>query len=200
MFENTILDRTKRAFAEQFEKETSGYLFRENQQGAAIPVSDVERDAFVKRYGIAATILSFLFVAGFLGIVFAIGTYTDQMESPPSDETIIAGVIGITVVLAMVYIIAVLRIWRTPVRVLARRSAVRMERSSDAAAAAMISKIGWTQLGFGAIAIAFAVLKFSRNYDLTQGMGLILTSLAGLAALVLAYQAYRKWKLGNRTG
>lgn len=198
MFENTILDRTKRAFSEQFEAQDDGYLFRERQKGAAIPVTDAERDGFVKKYGIASYLLAFVFVAGFLGIVFAVGTYTDQMASPPSDEIIVTGVIGLTLLWALLYTFAVLRAWNTPVRALSRHTAVSVERSPEDADAAMISKIGWDKLGLGAVAIAFAFFKFGRKYDLTKGFGLLLASLTAIAAAILVYQAYRKWILDRR--
>jgi hypothetical protein len=196
LFENTPLDRTRHAFSQQFEAEGQGYLYRLGQRGAAYLVSDEERNTFVNRYTFQIYGLAFLLVGGILGIVFAVGTYTDQMASPPSDETIVTDIIACFAALIVLYFMVAQWIWKAPARALSRRSAVRMDRSTEAAVEAKYSKISWGQLGLGVFAIGFLIFKFGQKYDLTQGPGLIFTGLIALGSIILIWQIAQKLRRG----
>ena len=198
LFENTVIDRTQHAFANQFEAVDTGYHFRAGQRGSAIPVTDIERDQFVKSYGIKIYAASFAFVAALLGTIFAIGTYTDQMANRPSDQITIAIVAGVSCVWLLLYCVVAQHLWTAPGRALSRRAVVRVERDDQAVAEAKSSKITWGQLAMGAVAVCFLLTKFGSKYDLTQGPGLVFLSLIGLGTLVLVWQAFRKWSLERR--
>jgi hypothetical protein len=197
LFENTFIDRSRNAFANQFEAADAGYLFRTGQKGSAIPVTDEERDQFVKTYGIKFYAASFVFVAALLGTVFAIGTYTDQMENRPPDSVILSIVGGVCFVWLLIFCVVAQKLWKAPLRALSRRSVVRMERDDQMAAEAKLSKITWGQLAMGAVAVCFLVFKFGQKYDLTQGPGLIFSGLIALGSAVLIWQAFRKWTMGR---
>ncbi len=196
LFENTPLDRTRHAFSMQFEEEGDGFLYRQGQSGPAYPLSTEERDGFVRRYTIQIYASAFLLVAGLLATVFAVGTYTEQMDAPPPDETIVTGLIITAVIWVIGYFILAQRIWTAPGRALSRRAAVRMDRGSEATAQAKYSKISWSQLALGGAAVGFLTFKFSQKYDLTQGPGLIFTGLIAVGAIVLVYQIVQKLRAG----
>ena len=50
MFNNLHFDRVRQLFADQFEPEGTGFLYRKSIKGAPIRVTAVERDRFVAAF------------------------------------------------------------------------------------------------------------------------------------------------------
>jgi protein-S-isoprenylcysteine O-methyltransferase Ste14 len=192
IFENTPLDYTPRAFAMQFEEDGDGVLYRQSQRGPAYPISSEEEAGFVRRYTVRIYAGAFVLVAAVLGMIAAVGTYTDQMASPPPDEAIVTGIVVSCIVALVAYFALSQWLWTAPARVLSRRTAVRVERTAQAAAKEKYSKISWTQLTLGGVAILLLVVKFGQKMDLTQGYGLIFSALIALGTLALIYQVVQK--------
>ena len=182
------------AFATQFESDgKQGYLYRRNGRGAGIPVSAVERDAFVRTYRrqfwwlfggfLVATIIAIVTVT-LVGIHFHLGDVLPGFAGP----------IAFTVILSMGVILAVRHANNAPHRALAGRASVGPERSGEEAREIALARQSWAQI-FGILAgflVAFA--HEASRQDVLHGWARLWLVFLALGVGASLYAAVRKWQ------
>jgi hypothetical protein len=195
MFGNSHFDRVREMFANQFEADGDGFVFRKNSKGAAIHVTVAERDGFVvafnrrlrwMNWGLIAAILVLI-----LGLVaWDLTTNQEVFEAPMY--------VGLGLIL-FVFMLGWFRAWNAPAQALATRSPVAPERSHDEFRRIAMRRMTWSQLGAAATAFAVGLWSLSRRIDLSAGWNRLWLVGAGLLFLLVAYRAYRKWRF-DQTG
>ena len=160
--------RVRKHFADQFETDGDGYLYRRFSKGAAIRVSAQERDGFVAAFD--RTLRRAIWIS-------------------------LGGGIGLGVVLAVVAGVAGLawRFWRVytaPSHDLRHRLPVARERSGADMQRLALARLGYRQLGLG-VAGAVVVLAIKiPQWRTTSGQLWIAFAVATLAVFVV--QGLRK--------
>ena len=184
-------DRLYALFADQFEREGAGFLYRKSQKGPPIPVTPAEREAFAAAFRRQLRILMIVMAIGPLALIgglVASGLNPDG-EAEPLWIGGIAGGICITI------FVAVFWIWSAPARALARRAAVGAERSGAEMRRIKLASLSYGNLASVAGAGVLYVGSRALSGDVLHGWGrlwLVLgAALVGLAAL----QAFRKWRM-----
>jgi hypothetical protein len=193
MFENPRVARMRQSFADQFQPEGSGFVFRKSFKGAPIIVTAAERDRFVADFNRNLRWAIWGSMAAMVALVLALVAFTVMTDKTPSDLWLYVPV----VLLAGGLTAAVMAIWNAPARALARRSPVGAPLSREEARRAALTRITWGQVLGGVFALPLLALQLSRYYDLLHGWGrLWLVVIAALAA-VLLFAVYRKWRYGR---
>lgn len=189
MFANRHFDLVRELFAEQFEAEAGGFIYRKSSKGAAIRVSAGERDAFVAtfitklRYAVLGTVVGILLFIGFLVLVVPEG------DSSVYQTAIYAGVTGIMAL----FLAAYYRAWNEPMRHLERRPIAGEALTREEARRMALAKISYGHLAIVALG-GFAVLwNASAKHDVLHGWGVLWPVFAGFLVILAGVQAFRKW-------
>jgi len=178
-------------FEAQFEVAgETGYLYRHNQKGEAIPVTAEDRDRFISQYvrRIRLILGSMMVVLlGFFGVVVWRAVATD---SELSDVLIYVGIGAITVVaIGLMYWVR-----GAPARELQGRTPIAGERSTEEMQAILFKKISYPQLA--GVALMGAILPFTlRSHpDVFHGWARLWLLFGAVIVVVAAVQAFRKWR------
>jgi tetratricopeptide (TPR) repeat protein len=183
-------DAARQAFADQFEQDQSGFVYRRSQKGEAIRVSAEERQKFIDGFDRALSYGMFLMIAGVILIIggMAVLSTLDGWDLPQ-------GVIVTVMVATTIPYFAYYRwAWGAPSRALGGRTPIASERSRDE-----VRQLQFQRVTYGGLAAAAAgglaiPLIGSSQQDVFSGWGRLW--LAGGAALALfaGVQAFRKWR------
>lgn len=129
-------------FAEQFERDGTGFLYRKSRRGAPVRVTAAERDAFIETFNRRYRFLSWGFGVALAVTLFAIIAISVANEAEVEESWIYAGC-GI---LVGGYMLVWYRLWNAPAVALERRSHVGAPKSRSEVRSEMLAKIGWGQL------------------------------------------------------
>jgi tetratricopeptide (TPR) repeat protein len=183
-------DRARQAFADQFEQDGSGFVYRRSQKGEAIKVSATERDRFIDEFNRNLGRASWIIYVGLtlvLGGIIAVSMLTG---SGLSKVGIFAG-IGVV----MIPYIAYYRwAWAAPAREIAGRVPIAGERSPEEARHLQFQRISYGQLAgaaFGGLVIPFIG---SSSDDVFSGWNRLWLVVGGAIILGAVVQAFRKWR------
>jgi Flp pilus assembly protein TadD len=189
-------DSVRQSFADQFEQDGSGFVYRRSQKGEAFRVSADERSRFIEQFDRDLRRARWMI---YLGITFALGAVVLFSVLRGSQFPEAAAVAAFIVGMAP-YFVYFRRAWAAPARELAGRTPIARELSSDEVRELKFRKITYGNLAaaaFGGLAVAFFG---SRSSDLHSPW--IWLWVAPGAALVLfaAVQAFRKWRFDQEEG
>lgn len=180
-------------FANRFEPDGDGFIFRANLKAPGFRVSKAERDAFVAEFKRrsrmgqwgAAILIVPLIVAAIFALPSLFHVSADYAAVP---------VLGVTLPSFMIWS---RWLWSAPARALQERTPDVEARSKEEALRLGFKRITWTQLGGAAALIPLMLLRVGYRHNLLVGWSRIWLVLAGALLLLLAVQAYRKWKSDN---
>jgi len=183
-------DRVRQLFADQFEEDGDGYLFRKNLKGPAVQVSADERDAFVATFNRSFTRLTWGLIAtltAFTGMLLAwvLRTNVEHVAAPIY--------IGIGLMLT-VFMLVSMKVWGAPERALAGRPAAAPELTKDEVKRLAMQRLTWGRLGSATATFTVALVIVSLRFNLMAGWNRLWLALAGVALAALAYRAFRKWR------
>ncbi|MDB5706847.1 MAG: hypothetical protein JWN66_3963 [Sphingomonas bacterium] len=182
------------AFAAQFESDgKGGYLYRDSERGAAIPVSAIERDAFVATYdrqsrrsliGLTVVTIAAIVAGVLVGMALHLGTLLQGVAFAVSMVAIV------TAIMVMTH-----RTYGAPRRALAGRASVGVERSRREARDIARARQSWGQiLGvFAGFVGSFAAPAL--RYDALHGWGRLWLLLLAFGVMACGYAAIRKWQI-----
>jgi hypothetical protein len=190
MFGNQNLDRVYELFADQFEQEGDGFVYRKSLKGAAKRISTAERDDFILSFRRSYRRMFWAWMAAiFCGIFAYIGwtVYDDREMSE------LALYLGIAAFFAM-FLFSHYYVWGAPARALERRAAIGRERTRQEVRRLMLEKMTWGQLGVAAGLTSILMLKVSAKGNLTVGWNRLWLVFAGLMVVMIGIQAFRKWR------
>lgn len=190
MFGNQNLDRVYELFADQFEQEGDGFVYRKSLKGAAKRISTAERDDFIANFRRNYRRMFWSWVLVMLCGIFAYVGWTVYDDRETSELTLY---LGIAVFVGM-FLFSHYYVWGAPARALERRAAIGRERTRAEVRRLMLEKMSWGQLGGAAGLTAILLLNRSEKDSLLVGWNRLWLAFAGLMILVIGIQAFRKWR------
>lgn len=183
-------DSVRQSFADQFEQDGSGFVYRRSQKGEAFRVSAEERTKFIEDFDRDLRRAQWMI---YIGIGLAVAGVVLFTIVSHSNFPQVAGVVAM--IFGMVpYLIYFRRAWAAPARALAGRTPIARELSRDEVHELKFRKITYGNLAaaaFGGVVIAFAGSKSLDFHSVSTwlwavpGVGLVLFA---------AVQAFRKWQ------
>lgn len=194
MLGNQQFDRVRETFADQFQPDGAGFLYRKSSKGAAIRVSAAERDAFVAGFKRKLRYSTWGILAATLLLIGILVALLPDVHSTAGQLSIYAGVFAIVGVFMLAYCSA----RNEPMRQLERRPITQAAVNREEARRVGLSKISYGQLCFAVVAALALVFRQSGEHDVTRGWGLLWPIFAGLLILGAAFQAIRKWRSERR--
>lgn len=194
VFSNPYTSNRRRAFADQFEADGTGFLYRKYMKGPAIRVTEAERDEFISafqrrlRYAVWATVPAMLLLIGALVLL------VPDADSPESDTVIWAGLIAIVIP----FLAASFWAWNAPARELARRTPAGEARTREE-----VEQIAFSQMTYGRLASAFGlalVLLWNalNRHDVLHGWDILWLGCSAALMIGVAIQVFRKWTYEHR--
>lgn len=121
----------QKMFADQFEADSTGYIYRKSQRGAGIHVSLAERDTFVADFVRDQRRRNLLVAVGTVVLILAILVITTTIYSGPIEPLIFGGITAILVFAVLAW----KRSWDAPAQTLAGRPTVAGARTKGEVAA-----------------------------------------------------------------
>ncbi|QUD86183.1 hypothetical protein [Phenylobacterium montanum] len=182
--------RTKDLFANRFEPDGDGYLFRANLKAPGVRVTSGERDRFVHEFGRRVTILTWVSAGVTVALVLAAAFYSTG-ENRSVAEWIIAPIVALCIggFMGPFY-----WLWYAPVRALGGRLPATPGRSATEARRVALERLTWKQLGLSALVVPALLFRLTRGHDLLTGWNRLWMAFCGLLLLFIAVQAARKWR------
>jgi len=184
-------DLATQMFADQFEPDGDGYLYRKRLKGAPIRVSAEERAEFMAAYertqGWSKVCIIVAVVVGVMG--------TAVVAVISGQEFTAAPIVAVLVLLVIIFVGIDFWLWQQPARALEGRLPVGQERSKDELARRHLEKLNWgTIAGSGALFV-FLFWRMTGFRDLLQGWNLLWLIGCGAGLLLVTVQGFRKWRL-----
>lgn len=194
MLGNPYLDRVRESFAEQFEPDGSGFLYRESMRGAAIPVTRAERDGFVAAFNRRLRYAAWAMVpTTFVPLILMI------VLLPGPDDDIVSVVIGGSLGVGILLFLVVHRwAYKAPIRELGARPTATAPRSREDMRRRMFAKMSYGQLSFAAVGGPLLVWKVSLQYDVWRGWGLLWPAFAAMIVVTAIIMALCKWRFERK--
>jgi len=194
MFKLGLIDRTRRMFAEQFEADGDGFLYRKYRKGAPIRVTSRERDDFVSAFERDYPRAYLAMIAGAVVTLLGLVTIAVVIERDLSKPVIYAAVGSVSAL----FLIAHLRVWSAPARALERRPAVGQERSR--AEMRDIMTAGTSYRYYVMMLTLFLLLLFSFSFrtEAFSGEDMFLIAFYVFASATIASLILRKWRFDRR--
>lgn len=189
MFNNPHFDQVRQNFADQFEQDGAGFLYRKSMKGAPIRVTDTERDSFVAsfnrrlRYAAWSVLPATVLVIGLLAFL------VPDVESATGK---LAMGFAIGLILGP-FLLFYYWAWNAPARELERRPVAGVARTREEMRRIKFAKLTYGQLAFVPVIAAVLLLKVSADNDVFHGWGILWLVLAGALVALAAIQAIRKW-------
>jgi len=191
--------RAQRLFAEQFEPNGEGYLYRRSRKAAGIRVTSEERDRFVREFVDKLRGSQWVLYAatGILMIglvVLAKSRSAISLSSVPS----LIGIVAAALVLSIPYAARCWWIFGAPARELRGRAPVVAKRSPEEIRDYRLEKLTWGHLGLATLVSAFLALPRVRREQLFPGWNHFAFWTAMVLFVLVAIQAFRKWRFDRR--
>lgn len=196
MFGNSHFARVRELFSDQFEPDGAGFLYRKSMKGAAIRVTEGERDAFISAFNRRLRYAAWSIVPATLLLIGLLVVLVPDVDSPTAQ---VAMYVGLALILAP-FLLAYYWAWNAPSRELERRPLASEARSRDEVRQLMFAKMTYGQLGLAAAGGVLLVWKVSAKHDVFHGWGVLWLVFASLLIAVAAIQACRKWLFERERG
>ena len=189
MFKSSHWDNARRVFADQFERDGNGFLYRKGMKGPPIRVSEAERDAFIRYFDRRLRLIGWSTLpASLLLVLFVV--WIASVKSSYADPAIYIGLACLlTLTLAGFY-----QAWSRPAHELERRAPEGNARSPDEMRRLNFTKMTYGRLALAAVAAPALVLNVSAKYDVMHGWGILWLFFAGGIMALAGIQAFRKWR------
>jgi Flp pilus assembly protein TadD len=181
----------RQSFADQFEPDGTGFIYRRSQKGEAIRVSADERSRFIDEFDSNVRRAKWIIYVGLTVVLGGIILFSLLRGSDLSRLAMVAG-FGI----AMVPYFAFYRwAWLAPTRELEGRTPVAGERSPEEVRRLKFRRITYVQLATAAMAaLAFPFMVSSKHENIFSGWNRLWLLFGGALLLFVAVQAFRKWQ------
>ena len=193
IFKNEFSERQRELFADQFEAEGDGFVYRKSQKGPAIRVSTAERERFIADYDRRQRHSTWVIIVGLSLLVLAFAIWSVVAEAELSDPVMYLAISSV----AAMSIGYMLWSWGAPARELQRRTPVAGERSRDEMKRRMLAKLSYRQLASTALLAVVACWSLAAKSGFA-GWGRLWLGLAGLTVVFTAISAFRKWRFDQR--
>jgi hypothetical protein len=184
-------NRLRQLFANRFEPDGDGYLFRTTIGAPGFKVSAEERDrwvaAFSRRFQVA------IWATAGLSVLILLAAFLIA----PSDVRLSGFWAYGVVALCLAPLLFLNRwLWNAPVRALRGRAPDAEGRSEAEAGRLAFQRMTWAQLGLAAAAPLLLLLRVGSRNNLLVGWNRLWLVAAVVFLAFVAFQAFRKWRAG----
>jgi hypothetical protein len=184
-------ERLRASFARQFEPDGQGFLYRKDETGPALRINAQEQADFIAGYARALRRAGWCMVATVVLGGFATGFY----EGVPK-----VWMGGGMAVLMLAFVAFTLWARRAPDRALRERIPAAPGLSKVERKRLAFARINYGALTIGLLAVPFALWNASRAWDILHGWGRLWIVAGGVLFVLIAVQAFRKWRFEAREG
>jgi hypothetical protein len=191
MFTNSHYDRLKESFADQFEPDRGGFVYRKRMKGAPIQMTQGERDRFIADFGRRLRYGSWSIIPATMVLIGVLALLVPDIDSPLAQFAMYGGIAAILVPFLVFFYWA----WNAPERELGHRLPAGPPRSKDDVSRVAFARISYGQLGLAVLAALLLIWRASAMSDVFHGWGVLWLVFAGALILAAAIQALRKWRL-----
>jgi hypothetical protein len=183
-------DWARAMFADQFEADTQGFVYRKHMRGAPIQVSAAERDRYIAFFDTFLKYGSWGLTGGILALAIFLVFHATVTGIAPSDMATYGGLGIISGAFMSGYYWA----WNLPARELRGRGTVGGARSRAEIRRLFLAKLTYGQIAAVAGAGVILLLKAHADGDFFSGWNALWTGLAIATFVLSAIQAFRKWR------
>ena len=185
-------NRAERDFAAQFTADGSGFIYRKNQTGAPIRVSQSERDAFVATFDRRMRYVAWCILPSALAVTALTLTLTLEFRRSP--------IVAYSPFVAYLAIMFAIRNWtqNAPARELERRTPVGSALTKVEARKLTYSKVSFSGLAATAVMAVLITLKVSFRTDVFHGWGRLQLVAAALIIATAGFGVFQKWRVDQR--
>jgi len=195
MFGNHF-DHIRQMFADQFEPEGQGYIYRKHMKGRPIQVSIAERDKYISAFNRFLKYSHWGIAGGtvFLSVLLVIYAVVAGVDLPE-----MAVYVGLGAILAT-FMAAYFWTWNLPTRELRERASTGETRSREEIKRLFLKRLTYGQIAAAAGAGVFLILKARAGGNMLSGWNILWTFLAIALLILSAVQAFRKWRFESLQG
>ena len=188
---NLGLASLKKAFADQFEANDKGYLYRHRQRAAAVQVSAGEREAMLTALDRTLRLWAWAMpIASAVAIVLVMALEAQTAWTAPAYWPYVG-----TAALIAVFYLAIRRAWDAPLRQLRHRAPVAPSRSAEDFRRSILARTSYFTLIWPPAVFLLAYGNLMRGQNPMAGWNLAWTALVvGLVGLA-AVQVVRKRRM-----
>jgi len=183
----------RKIFADQFEPDGDGFLYRKSGRGAPIRVTAAERDQFIDDFNRRFRYMVWGSAGATMAAIVLLLAFEAELTPIFNGyEIVIAPVLGVLVIL-----IANQKVYGAPARELEHRHPVGFERSRDEVRRRALAKVNWAFLAVTAMGgvVYFASHVPKSGFDSGWGAMWIAGAVFYFVAMIGA--AYWKWRYGR---
>jgi hypothetical protein len=187
-------DRMRQMFAEQFQLNSQGYLYRKSSRGAPIQVTAAERDRYIVTYNRNTRIVAWGLGAAVIALLLSASFYSIAAGDQFSPVGIYLSVAAITALLVAAHFWS----WNQPERELRSRGSTGQALSRAQVRRLFLEKVTYGQIGLAACAGIALLLEAPAGSDGLPGGHILPTVLSVILFIGCAITALRKWRLNSR--
>jgi hypothetical protein len=169
MFNNRHFDRVRQAFADQFEPDGAGFLYRKSMKAAPIRVTETERDNFLTTFNRRLRYANWAIVFGTVFLIGLLALLVRDVDSTAGQLGLWAGLGLILGFFLLIYSWA----WGGPARDLERRPVVGLARTREELQQIKFAKITYKQLALAPVIAVLLLFKVSAKNDVLHGWGML---------------------------
>ena len=190
MFWNDDFAPVRQVFADQFEPDGTGFLYRKSLRRAPIRVTEAERDGFIRTFNRRLRYAGWSILPGTMLLILLLALFVPDIDSVSGQIDMWMG-FGLSLAS---FLLAYRWAWNVPSRELERRTPVGPRRTRQEMRRVMFARLTYAQLG-SVVGMAFLlVLQVSSKGDVLHGWGILWLVLAAALVIGAGIQALRKWR------
>lgn len=190
MFGNDHFERMRQLFADQFEPDGAGFLYRRNLKRAPIRVTEAERDGFIRTFNRRLRYTAWAILPATILLILLLALLVPDMDSVSGEIDMWMGIGLILAPFLLIHYWA----WNSPSRELERRAPVGRERTREEVLRIMLAQTTYRQLALVVVIASLMVLQASIKNDLLHGWGMLRLVVAAALIIGAGAQAFRKWR------
>lgn len=181
-------NQAQQDFADQFTADGSDFIYRKNQTGAAIRVSQAERDAFVATFDRRMRYFGWSILPSALAVTMVCFSAIFFWRS------LITAYAGFAAYLVTAWAIHKW-LWNAPARELQHRAPVKPPLTREEANELTYSKMTFGGIMGGGLIAVLIVVKLSLKMDVLHGWGRLQLLVGAVIVAVTAFAAFQKWRV-----
>lgn len=189
-------DSARQAFADQFEQDTGGLVYRRSRKGEAIRVSAEERQEFIDGFDRDLWRAMFVMIASTTLMLGGISLLSVLKGWNLPEGVVVVGIFAASIPYFAYYRWA----WGAPSRALEGRTPIARERSPDEVRQLRFQRMTYRNLAAAAGAAVVLPLVGSRHDHLFSGWGRLWLAAGAALLLFVGVQAFRKWQFDQQEG
>jgi hypothetical protein len=191
--------RADRLFAQQFEPDGDGWVYRRSRKGAAFRLTAYERNRFVREFSGSRRGSEWILYAGagplMVGMI-VLAKYRPDISL--SSMSSLVAILAALFVLGIPYALRLRWIWNAPIRELRGRAPIAVERSPAEMRRVRLARLTYGQLALGAfVALVIAIPDPPRERRF-PGWNHFALAVGFVVLLLVAVQTFRKWRFDRK--